>query len=185
MAHWMVVIFYFIYWDFLAYIFHRICHRVDLFWKMHKYHHSTIYFTGFSAYRVSFLENGMRICFYTIFLLPVISAFAEPPLWIGYILSVFTFVKHNEFFCKRKFNWWPEFLIQSPKMHWLHHSLDGPYGKNFAEVLSLWDILFRTHIYSDKHKQVNFEAYKIGVKDRISPNYIFDIIDVYRSIRKK
>ncbi|MFM1807000.1 MAG: hypothetical protein RL212_1259 [Pseudomonadota bacterium] len=185
MPQWCIIIIYFIYWDFLAYIFHRTSHNVEILWKIHKYHHSTIYFTGFTAYRVSFIENGLRICFYTTLLLPVIGQIADPPPWIGYLLGVFTFTKHNEYFCKKNFYWWPEFVIQSPRMHWLHHSLDGPYGKNFAEFFSVWDVLFGTNEYTYKNRQSDFETYKIGVKERVTPNYYNDCIDIWKSFTNK
>jgi sterol desaturase/sphingolipid hydroxylase (fatty acid hydroxylase superfamily) len=185
LPRWTIIVIYFLYWDFLAYVFHRICHKIEFLWKIHKYHHSAIYFTGFTAYRVSFIENGLRICFYTALLLPVINQIAAPPTWIGYILVLFSFSKHSEFFCTKKFEWWPKFLIQSPRMHWVHHSLNGPYGKNFAEVFSFWDVIFKTVDYSTGNKIKDFDGYKIGVRERSTPSYYGDCIDILSSLKSK
>ena len=82
-------ILYILYWDFLAYLFHRISHGSKFLWNFHHYHHSIVFFTGFASNRVSFFENGFRIAFYTILFLPYFALHVDFPLYSGIFFSLF------------------------------------------------------------------------------------------------
>ena len=83
----MLLLLWFLYWDFLAYLFHRLCHLNGFLWSLHKYHHSISYFTGFSAYRVSFVESRKYVSILYFFFCTQYSA--SPPLWLDYCFLVF------------------------------------------------------------------------------------------------
>ncbi len=58
-----------------------------------------------------------------------------------------------------------QFLV-TPSSHLLHHAYNDTYvDRNFAQVLSLWDVLFGTYVRLEEKPQIGLKEYR--VKDNI------------------
>jgi sterol desaturase/sphingolipid hydroxylase (fatty acid hydroxylase superfamily) len=126
--------------DLVWYGYHRMSHRVRLFWAAHQVHHNSQYLNYFTALRQKWnpvLELVLWIP------LPLLGI----PAWV--IFSAFSFNLIYQFFLHteriNRLPGWIEFVFNTPSHHRVHHGSDPDYiDKNYAGVLILWDRLFGT-----------------------------------------
>ena len=124
--------------DLLYYVYHRIAHRVRLFWATHQAHHSSQYFNFATALRQKWNISG------DVFLRALLPLVGVPP-WIVFasfsINLIYQFWIHTERIGKL---WRPiEFIFNTPSHHRVHHGMDQQYlDKNYGGIFILWDRLF-------------------------------------------
>ena len=124
--------------DLLYYWYHRMAHRVRLFWATHQAHHSSQYFNFATALRQKWNISG------DVFLRALLPLFGVPP-WMVFasfsINLVYQFWIHTERIGKL---WRPiEFVFNTPSHHRVHHGMDQQYlDKNYGGILILWDRSF-------------------------------------------
>jgi sterol desaturase/sphingolipid hydroxylase (fatty acid hydroxylase superfamily) len=124
--------------DLLYYWYHRMAHRVRIFWATHQAHHSSQYFNFATALRQKWNISG------DVFLRALLPVFGVPP-WIVFasfsINLVYQFWIHTERIGKL----WPpiEFVFNTPSHHRVHHGMDQQYlDKNYGGILIVFDRLF-------------------------------------------
>jgi sterol desaturase/sphingolipid hydroxylase (fatty acid hydroxylase superfamily) len=130
--------------DISGYLAHRLVHRVPWLWRLHAVHHADLDLDVTTAIRHHPLE--------LVALLPVTAAtivlFGIPPLAIlvyGAAVAAVQFVHHGNIALPASFDRWLRYLVVTPSLHRLHHSMDCADGNsNFADLLPLWDRLFGT-----------------------------------------
>jgi sterol desaturase/sphingolipid hydroxylase (fatty acid hydroxylase superfamily) len=124
--------------DLLYYTYHRIAHRVRLFWATHQAHHSSEYFNFATAVRQKWNNLGDALIWIPLSLLGV-------PLWMIFlsfsINLIYQFWIHTEHIGRL---WRPiEFIFNTPSHHRVHHGMDPEYlDKNYAGIFIVWDRLF-------------------------------------------
>ena len=127
-------------WDFLYYWYHRLAHRVRLFWSEHVNHHSSEYFNFGTALRQSTLAPLYAFAYYL------------PLAWLGFhplaiaIVGAFNllyqFWIHTETIGRLG---WFERWFNTPSHHRVHHGSNDIYiDKNFAGTLIVFDKWFGT-----------------------------------------
>ena len=126
--------------DLLYYGYHRMAHRVRLFWATHQAHHSSRYFNLATALRQKWNNSGEILMWIP---LPL---FGVPPwlVFVSFSLNlIYQFWVHTERIGKM---WRPfEFLFNTPSHHRVHHGMDPEYlDKNYGGILIVWDRLFGT-----------------------------------------
>jgi len=124
--------------DLLYYLYHRMAHRVRIFWATHQAHHSSQYFNFATALRQKWNISG------DVFLRALLPLFGVPPWMVFLSFSinlVYQFWIHTERIGKL---WRPiEFVFNTPSHHRVHHGMDQQYlDKNYGGILILWDRLF-------------------------------------------
>jgi sterol desaturase/sphingolipid hydroxylase (fatty acid hydroxylase superfamily) len=145
---------YFALYDFAAYWLHRAQHKLRWWWALHSLHHSQRQLTVWSDDRNHVLDDLLvNVC------LALFAQFVgtQPEdyiliLMIGRMVESWSHanidISFGRFFGK---------VLVSPRYHRLHHALATPeerhiHDHNFAPVFPIWDILFGTAIYDDKHR---------------------------------
>ncbi len=127
--------------DFVDYWTHRLMHT-KWFWPVHAAHHSDTHVNGFTVFRVHFFEGILMRASY-IFLLTW-AGFSNEHVAIIALLEVLhgAYVHLESDFDHGPFNW----LLASPRFHRWHHA-DNPevFGKNLANHMPLYDIIFGTY----------------------------------------
>jgi sterol desaturase/sphingolipid hydroxylase (fatty acid hydroxylase superfamily) len=124
--------------DFLYYWYHRMAHRVRIFWATHQAHHSSQYFNFATALRQKWNISG------DVFLRALLPLFGVPP-WLVFlsfsINLVYQFWIHTERIDRL---WRPiEFIFNTPSHHRVHHGMDQQYlDRNYGGILILFDRLF-------------------------------------------
>ncbi len=161
--------------DFTRYLLHRLLHAVPFLWEFHKVHHSAKVLTPFTFYRVHPIENILFGFRYVLTIGITTGVFIY--LFAGKIdlydvigVNVFAFIfsllgsnlRHSHI--KFKYPRFLETFLISPYMHQIHHSKKH-FNKNFGGYLSIWDYLFKTHLYSSEVKNMIFGLKNIQNKD--------------------
>ena len=138
---WLAVIIAFISEDFAGYWFHRMNHRVNLFWNRHVIHHSSEEFNLSCALRQSVSDN---IQFFAILLIPAALLGIPPYLFaiIGPIHLFLQFWYHTQLIDKMGLL---EKIFVTPSHHRVHHAINPEYlDKNYSQIFIVWDKLFGT-----------------------------------------
>lgn len=147
--------------DFIQWCVHNSLHRVPLFWKFHKLHHS-VKEMGFAAHlRFHFGETILYKSSLYIFLSLLFGFKIE----LAFIIHSFTILVGHLNHANVGWGYGPfGFLFNNPKMHIWHHAKDLPAnhqkGANFGITLSLWDYIFRTNYipHDGKDIELGFEG---------------------------
>jgi sterol desaturase/sphingolipid hydroxylase (fatty acid hydroxylase superfamily) len=123
--------------DLPYYFYHRMAHRVRIFWATHQAHHSSQYFNLATALRQKWNISG------DVFLRALLPLFGVPPwmVFVSFSINlVYQFFIHTERIGKL---WRPiEFVFNTPSHHRVHHGMDQQYlDKNYGGILIPWDRL--------------------------------------------
>lgn len=127
--------------DFCDYWSHRAMHT-RLAWPVHAVHHSDSHVNGLTTFRVHALEVLLMMAFY-ILLLTWLAIPAELVAGAYIVAAIHNAYVHLEIDIDHgPFNW----LLASPRFHRWHHADFPPaYGKNLANMIPLFDMLFGTY----------------------------------------
>jgi sterol desaturase/sphingolipid hydroxylase (fatty acid hydroxylase superfamily) len=149
------------------------------FWQLHRFHHAATelnILTGFRDNPAEAITSGL------VALSPMVF-FKVPDagLFAAYVLGnqVISSLQHSEL--PWSYGWVGRWLVASPQMHQIHHSIDEEHrDRNFA-VCPLWDRLFGTWYYGPNRPS----AY--GIPDRAHverplTQWMIDIWIFYRDI---
>ena len=182
--------------DFIGYVLHYLQHKVPVLWQFHKVHHSgevmhplsnfrehpvdnlvydfTIQFINGAAWGVVLGLIGFRPDAISIL---GISIFALAFNLLGYQL------RHSHIWLKWPGKW--SKVFPSPAHHHVHHSRHPDHlDKNFAFMLPLWDVIFKTYEMPEDNRNVEFGI----VEDSSDLNsclnlYIIPFRDAYRVLK--
>ena len=126
--------------DLCYYFFHRVSHRVPLFWAAHEAHHSSRRYNLSTALRLSWTTPLTGLPFW--WLLPLLGFH---PVWIVTVHAVslaWQFLLHTQLIGKLG----PlEWVLNTPSHHRVHHGCNPEYiDKNLGGILIVWDRMFGT-----------------------------------------
>ena len=154
--------------DLLDYWIHRGQHQLDWWWKLHALHHSQRQMTMWSDNRNHLLDDMLR----DVIIVVVAQLIGVGP---GQFIALVAITQLSENFHHANLRIWfgrvGERLWVSPRFHRLHHSIgighesDGANtigGRNFAVLLPVWDILFRTGNFERRFDPT-------GIRDQVEP----------------
>jgi len=152
---------YFLLYDFAAYWVHRAQHKLRWWWALHSLHHSQRQLTVWSDDR-NHVFDDLLVNIVLVLFAQLVGTQPEDYiliLMIGRMIESWSHANIDISFGRLGGR-----LLVSPRYHRLHHALASPderhiHDHNFAPVFPIWDILFGTAIYDDKHRPT-------GVDDR-------------------
>jgi sterol desaturase/sphingolipid hydroxylase (fatty acid hydroxylase superfamily) len=148
--------------DFASYWVHRLMHQ-GVLWPIHAIHHSSQELDWHSALRIHpFDRLAMQIASVAFvvalgFPLPALIAAAPIAGLIGILVHLDTSVDFG----------WLRYVIATPLFHRWHHA-DDPraFGKNFAGIFPVWDIVFGTF-----HMPRNERPMRFGCSDDVPQTF--------------
>jgi sterol desaturase/sphingolipid hydroxylase (fatty acid hydroxylase superfamily) len=173
--------------DLLQYWYHRMLHGVPFFWHFHKIHHYPRQITLLANWRGHPVEqvagefvNTIALTFSVALWAPLYSPQSirgedhffqtELPVFWAVIAVQQFFHAFNHSTIYIRFGGWLDKVFYSPALHMVHHARDYP-NKNFANVLSLWDVLFGT-IYMPQDIADHYRiSQRLGVSDMKDDHY--------------
>jgi sterol desaturase/sphingolipid hydroxylase (fatty acid hydroxylase superfamily) len=119
---------------------HYFNHKVPLFWKFHKVHHSEQELNFFTDFRYHPLEYVVRQTFITI---PFLFLSLNAPVIVG--VAVFKEWYSRFYHGNIRTNLGPlKYVLVTPQSHRVHHSLEKKHQDlNFGSIFSIWDFLFQ------------------------------------------
>ena len=146
--------------DFADYWLHRAMHTPWL-WPTHAAHHSDTHVNAFTSYRVHVIEYVFVQLGYMVLLtwlqmpetIPVVAAFLH-------LLNLYVHMDLD----------WGHgplrYVLASPRYHrWHHADVPEAYGKNLANVIPLYDVVFGTY-YNPAPCRAEMGAKGTGVDDK-------------------
>jgi sterol desaturase/sphingolipid hydroxylase (fatty acid hydroxylase superfamily) len=157
---WIICLFGVAAKDFVDYWNHRLMHT-KWGWPTHAAHHSDTHVNAFTANRVHFLEALLMTVSYILLLTWLQIPQALPFVIVFYIL-------HNKYVhMDLDFEHGSlKYLIASPVYHrWHHADVPEAYGKNLANVMPIYDVMFGT-FYSPGKCDAPMGALATGVEDK-------------------
>lgn len=131
--------------DMSLYWQHRLFHMIPFLWRFHKVHHadkSMDYTTGLRFHPIEILISSL----YKVGVIFIIN-----PSVIGYIiyevlLNSMSLFNHSNIYVPKKLDQFLKYFLATPSFHTPHHSPDKKFtNSNYANFLTFWDKLFRTH----------------------------------------
>ena len=130
--------------DLNGYIAHRLYHKVPLFWRFHKVHHSDIELDASSALRLHPLEFLFQAATQAT-ILPLLGVSnVSFVIYVGLSLPLFI-INHANI---KYPDWYEKYdclFFVTPNWHRVHHSSYQPEtDSNFADVFTVWDRIFST-----------------------------------------
>lgn len=145
-----------------GYVFHVLLHKVRLFWRIHRVHHSDTHLDVSTSLRNHPLE--VVALFST--MVPVAILFGLNPLALA-VFEIFetitNVVAHANLRLPERIDRPLRWLFVTPNMHCLHHSSYQPEtDSNYGQVFSIWDRLFGTYSAAPR---AGYDAMQIGLKE--------------------
>jgi sterol desaturase/sphingolipid hydroxylase (fatty acid hydroxylase superfamily) len=132
--------------DMIAYVMHRLMHRVPPLWALHHVHHSdpdidfttTVRHHPFEALASAVIMFGAVLAF----------GISPESVVIHQVASVaLDFAEHSNWQIPRTLDAAIRLVFVTPDMHMVHHSsLKRETDSNYGTVLSLWDRVFGTYV---------------------------------------
>jgi sterol desaturase/sphingolipid hydroxylase (fatty acid hydroxylase superfamily) len=130
--------------DFMGWWWHYAYHRIPLFWRLHKVHHSDIEYNFSTTYRTHWLEMlteiGGRMAMYALVGPTLLAITIYEIIILG--LSQY---QHANIKMPTRLEAILSKLFMSSHKHFIHHSMDADdYDTNFGFIFVFWDKLFGT-----------------------------------------
>lgn len=143
---WLAGILAFVLLDLAVWAEHVASHKVPVFWRIHRMHHSDTGFDLTTALRFHPLEIVLSM-FWKALVVVVLGAPAAAVLVFEIVLNGASMFNHANLALPLKIDRALRLLVVTPDMHRVHHSsdrreTDSNYGFNF----SVWDRLFSTYV---------------------------------------
>ncbi len=164
--------------DLWIYFWHRANHLVPFLWRFHEVHHRDEMLDATSALRFHFGEvvlsavvRGLVIFALT---MPLQSVLIFETLVV--LMAIF---HHSNLWLPYAFEKALSKIVVTPSLHWVHHhAYRADTDSNYATVLSLWDVVFRSR---SPHRRE--ERMKLGVEDRYELPLLQLLLKPFRSDR--
>lgn len=188
--NWYNVLLLLVLSDFIFYWFHRIGHKVNIFWAAHMPHHSSEEFNLSVAMRSSFTQRTFQFLFFDWIL--VLIGF--PPSMVYMVAGIHLFIAfwhHTQII--KSMGWFQKIFV-APTHHRVHHGVNLQYlDKNFSEFLIIWDKMFGTYepeveevCYGLTHPPrtwdpiyINIQFWKQLVEDAIAAPHFIDKFKIW------
>lgn len=140
---------YLVVFDFVDYWLHRAQHRWSWWWALHAVHHSQRQMTFWTEDRNHVVDDLLRD---GVMALVAVAIGVPPAQFIGIVVVSRLLQSLQHANLRWRYGAIGERLVVSPSFHRLHHAVDyghdGPArGCNFAVLLPVWDVVFRTADY--------------------------------------
>lgn len=163
--------------DFIIWLQHVVFHLVPAFWRLHRVHHADLDYDVTTGIRFHPLEIllSMVIKFAAIALLgpPVLAI-----LLFEILLNITSMFNHGNVTVPKSIDRVVRFVLVTPDMHRVHHSVDDKESNcNFGFNSPWWDRLFRT--YQDQPK-FGHQGMTIGLTEFQKPRDVVLLLGLLR-----
>lgn len=133
--------------DLAIYAQHRVSHRWNWFWRIHRTHHIDTDFDLTTGLRFHPIEIAISML-YKMLLIILLGAPAYGVLIFEIILSGSALFNHSNISLTKRIEPIVRRLIVTPGMHRIHHStLPEEHNTNYGFFLSCWDRLFQSYTH--------------------------------------
>ena len=148
---------YFVVLDFFDYWYHRASHQFNWWWGLHGLHHSQQNMNLWSDNRNHLLDDLLRDVYMGVIALCIGVEPAQYVMLVS-VSRILQSLQHAN--VRIHFGRVGEWLLVSPRYHRMHHAIGVGHeshgkgtlgGCNFAVLLPVWDIIFRTANFTPEY----------------------------------
>lgn len=148
--------------DVAIYFQHRVFHRVPLFWRLHRVHHSDVDIDTGTAVRFHALEILLSM-YFKMFLVLAFGIDALTVLLFEIVLNACALFNHGNVRLSAGVERYLRWILITPDVHRIHHSIDPrETDSNFGFSVPWWDRLFGTWV---AEPEVGQESLQTGLPD--------------------
>ena len=166
MPYWLATIASIVVLDLVIYLQHVLFHAVPVLWRLHRVHHADLDFDVTTGARFHPIEIALSMLIKFVAIL-VLGAPATAVVLFEVILNATAMFNHGNVRIPHGVDRALRWLIVTPDMHRLHHSVDrSETDSNFGFNLSLWDRFLGTY---RAHPARGHEAMIVGITDYRDP----------------
>jgi sterol desaturase/sphingolipid hydroxylase (fatty acid hydroxylase superfamily) len=163
----------FLFFDGWMYLWHRLNHRVPLFWRFHQVHHSDNRLDTTTTFRFHpgeiLLSN-----FFNLFIFALLGMGPSELLFYKTIFWAVIIFHHSNTAFPLGFDKWLRLIIVTPSLHRVHHSpLRVETDSNYGSIFSFWDRIFNSYRVRDKLTGMVFGLDYLGVNRLLKPKEVF------------
>ncbi|MFB3100876.1 MAG: sterol desaturase family protein [Gammaproteobacteria bacterium] len=142
---WLSFVFSLLLMDLVIYGQHVIMHKVTLFWRVHRVHHTDLDFDVTTALRFHpfeiILSMFVKFFFIALFGVPVVAVIV-----FEIILNISSMFNHSNIQIPTSIDRLLRLFIVTPDMHRVHHSvIKSETNSNYGFNIPWWDYIFRTY----------------------------------------
>jgi len=155
--------------DLLIYLQHRLFHRIPLFWRFHRMHHTDLDVDVTTGNRFHPVEIVLSLFIKTGAVI-LLGAPATAVLFFEIALNATSLFNHGNLRIPVAIDCWLRFGVVTPDMHRVHHSaIPQETDSNFGFNLPWWDRLLGTYRDQPKH---GHDGIVIGLKEFRDPRQL-------------
>jgi sterol desaturase/sphingolipid hydroxylase (fatty acid hydroxylase superfamily) len=159
---WLEIVMVILILDLVIYLQHRSFHRVPLFWRFHRMHHTDLDLDVSSGNRFHPIEILVSLLI-KLAAVAVLGAPAVAVVIFEVALNASSLFNHGNLRIPTSVDSWLRLLIVTPDMHRVHHSIiPGETDSNFGFNLPWWDRMLGT--YQDQPREGHIGMI-IGLKE--------------------
>lgn len=167
LSQWLTVGLSLVLLDLAIYFQHRVFHKVPLFWRIHRVHHSDIGFDASTAVRFHPVEILLSM-YYKMIIVLAFGISAGSVVVFEIILNGCALFNHGNVRIPKPWDKRFRWVLITPDMHRIHHSTKrSETDSNYGFSVSWWDRLFRTYTHDPVLGQKGME---IGVSVERDPD---------------
>ena len=154
---WLKIVISVLILDFIgAWFIHWIEHKVKWMWKFHIIHHTDPFIDVTSGLRHHPGEAVFRLSF-TVLAVLISGAGIGMVMLYQTISAFFAHLTHANFKTPEKLDKLLSWILVTPRFHRIHHHYVLPHtDRNFGNIFSIWDRIFRTNINVGEHGKIKF-----------------------------
>lgn len=157
--------------DFLDYWLHRLSHRINWLWRLHRVHHADPDFDVTTQMR----HHPLEIAFFIPFRLLAVSLLgmpAEAAVLQSLLATVVNLFAHGNIVMPAWLDYGLRQLVITPDMHRIHHSsARTETDTNFGMVFPWWDRIFSTYLHQParghRGMEIGLEKFRADRDQRI------------------
>ena len=144
-GYWPAFVFSILLMDLVVYGQHVITHYIPLLWRIHRVHHTDLDLDVTTALRFHpfeiILSMFLKFFFIALFGAPVVAVIV-----FEIILNISSMFNHSNIHIPVNIDRWLRWIIVTPDMHRVHHSVDKiETNSNYGFNIPWWDRIFRTY----------------------------------------
>lgn len=148
--------------DLAIWFSHLASHKVPLFWRLHRMHHSDIEIDVTTAIRFHPIEILLSMLWKYLVVI-ALGAPATSVLIFEIVLNGVALFNHANLRLPARLDAWLRLFIVTPDMHRVHHSTDPrETNSNYGFNLPVWDRMFGTYVAQPR---LGHDAMKIGLAE--------------------
>jgi sterol desaturase/sphingolipid hydroxylase (fatty acid hydroxylase superfamily) len=142
---------YYILYDLVYYLMHRVQHLIPWWWALHSMHHSQRQMSCWTNDRGSYVD-GVLQSFVLASVGLLVGVDPEQFALLMFISELAQNLSHTN--VRWGFGRVLERILVDPRFHRLHHMIVDPerpnlHNCNYGQVFSIWDVLFGTALYGE------------------------------------